>query len=67
MTTLNTEKTVAIDKDYHWRKIDRFTPRGVKLQLINENAGVASYGVLETDPWFWTHFCPVPTFKKDEK
>jgi len=61
---LNSERTVAIDKGYHWREIDAHTPRGVKLQLINRAAGVAVYGSIGTDPGFWTHWAPVPTFDK---
>lgn len=61
---LNSERTVAIDKGYHWREIDAHAPRGVKLQLINRAAGVAVYGSIGTDPGFWTHWAPVPTFDK---
>lgn len=64
--TLNNSKTVAIDRAYHWIKIDSNTPRGVKLQLINKDAGVATYGALETSDTFWTHWAPLPTFLKDE-
>lgn len=65
MTELNSNRTAAIDRTYPWLPIDKDAPRGVKLQLINRDAGVATYGSLDTDPGFWTHWAPLPTFKKD--
>lgn len=64
--TLNSNKTVAIDREYPWLKIDEHTPRGVKLQLIRREAGVATYGALQSGDTFWTHWAPLPTFKKGE-
>lgn len=63
--TLNTEKTVAIDREYHWIPIDNDTPRGVKLQLINKRDNVAVYGVVHSTGTHWTHWAPVPTFADD--
>lgn len=59
---LNNARTVAIDPEYHWREINKDTPRSVKIQLVNKAAGVAVYGVY-TDTYF-THWAPLPTFKK---
>lgn len=59
----NRDQTVAVDHSYHWQLITDQTPRGKKLQLINKNAGVATYGSLGTEPSFWTHWAPLPTFK----
>lgn len=59
----NRDQSVAIDREYHWQLIDNNTPRGVKLQLINESAGVAVYGRLGTVEEFFTHWAPLPTFK----
>ena len=66
MTQTNSTKTVAMDTEYHWRPITKDTPLGVKVQLISRGrSGVASYGVLgSTNTWF-THWAPLPTFKKD--
>jgi hypothetical protein len=61
--TLNSEKTVAIDKAYHWIKIDKDTPRNVKIQLINKSYGVAIYGTYRFGDYF-THWAPLPTFRK---
>lgn len=62
----NTTKTVAIDQSYHWRPIDQDTPLGVKVQLISRGrSGVASYGILGSANTWFTHWAPLPTFKKD--
>jgi len=61
--TLNSTNTVAVDRSYPWLKIDKDTPLGVKLQLINRNAGVAVYGALTAHDKFWTHWAPLPTFQ----
>ena len=63
---LNGEKTVAIDREYHWREIDKDTPRGVKLQLINKKYGVALYSHYMGDDYF-THWAPLPTFRKQNE
>lgn len=64
MTDVNTNNTVAIDRDYHWREIDTETPRGVKLQLINRAAGVALYATYNGTDKHFTHWAPLPTFRK---
>lgn len=56
-------RTASVDRGYHWQPITPSTPRGVKMQLINRSAGVATYGKLETDAGFWTHYAPLPTFE----
>jgi len=61
---LNGNKTVAIDPEYHWREIDKDTPRGVKIQLINKADGVAMYGALISSDRYFTHWAPLPTFRK---
>lgn len=60
---LSTDRSTAVDRSYKWLPIDSHTPRGVKLQLINRRAGVAQYGRLTTDEFFWTHWAPLPTFQ----
>lgn len=59
---LDSSGATAVDKGYSWRPIDRFTLLGVKLQLINKAAGVATYGVLTRKNVYWTHWAPLPTF-----
>jgi hypothetical protein len=55
----------CVDSSYHWRPVDKDTPRSTKLQLINEATGVATYGQITVDSWF-THWAPLPTFKRDK-
>jgi hypothetical protein len=61
---INSDNTAAIDRAYHWMPIDQHTPVGVKLQLIREDAGVAQYGKYKRGDTFFTHWSPLPTFKK---
>jgi hypothetical protein len=57
--TLNSTKTVAVATDTYWLPIDKDTPRSVKLQLLTIG-GIATYGNLQNDTFFYTHWCPVP-------
>lgn len=65
MTTLTYDGAAAVDRTYHWLEIDEHTPRGTKLQLIHRPSGSACYGPLFGNNNFWTHWAPLPTFKKD--
>lgn len=56
-------KVALIDKVYHWLPIDRTTPRGAKMQLINRKHGVAVHGTIGSNETFFTHWAPLPTFK----
>lgn len=56
-------KAAVVDESYHWRPINKDTPRGMKLQLINRRYGVAQYAILSTNDTWFTHWCPVPTFR----
>lgn len=60
--TTNSAKTVVVDRGYHWRPIDRHTPRSQKLQLIHERDGVAMYGTIGAARDTWTHWAPLPSF-----
>jgi hypothetical protein len=57
--TLNSTKTVAVATDVYWMPIDKDTPRSAKLQLLTIG-GIATYGNLQADTSFYTHWCPVP-------
>lgn len=48
----------AVATDYYWIRINKDTPRGVKLQLLGKG-GVAQYTSYYGDP-FWTHWAPLP-------
>jgi hypothetical protein len=58
------DKAAVVDTGVHWLPIDKDTPRGTKLQLINRRYGVAQYGMLTTGDTWYTHWAPLPTFKK---
>ena len=60
---INTDHTAAVDTQVYWRTIDADTPQGVKVQLINQKAGVATYGVVQRGGFF-THWAPMPRFRK---
>lgn len=66
MTTPDSTGLAVVDSQYHWRAIDAATQRGVKLLLINRNAGVATLGALAGDPGHWTHWAPLPVFGASE-
>ena len=65
--TTTTSKAAMVDKDYHWIDIKVTPPaRGPKMLLIHKGMGVAVLGSWrESDTW--THWCPLPTFKKDDE
>ena len=62
---LTHDGAAAVDRKYYWIEIDENTPRGTKLQLIHKPSGSACYGPLFNNNTFWTHWAPLPTFKKD--
>ena len=62
---LTQDGAAAVDQTYFWRPIDKDTPRGTKLQLIHRPSGVAVHGPLFTNDTFWTHWTPLPSFKKE--
>ena len=64
MYSTNKDKTAVIDPSYHWMPIST-APLGKKVQLINEAAGVATYGQVNgSKEQFFTHWAPLPTFEK---
>lgn len=63
--SISTDTTAVVSNDAFWIPIDANTPRGKKLWLINKPAGSATQGQYDLDP-FWTHYFPLPRFKKDE-
>lgn len=59
----SSDGSTSVDPTYHWLTIDKNTPIGSKIQLINKSAGVAIYGSISShiDCWF-THWAPLPKF-----
>ena len=63
---LNHTATVAVDQHRKYSKIDRNTPRGVKLILITTER-VAVFGVLtEANRRHFTHWEPLARIPDDE-
>lgn len=62
---LNAARTAAVSLDAVWRPIDADTPRGVKMLLINQDAGVAHIGLRGADN-FYTHWHALPKFSSEE-
>jgi hypothetical protein len=66
-TNLTADRAALVDREYHWRDIlTDPPPGGAKAQLINKAAGVAQYGSYNPRDTWYTHWAPLPTFKKDE-
>lgn len=59
---ITNDRSAAVDHSYPWLPINEHTPRGVKLQLINKQSGVAHYGRLGSREDFYTHWAPLPKF-----
>lgn len=56
-------KRAAVNTELFWIAIaDTPPPMGVKLQLINRNCGVATYGTWSAKDKFWTHWQGLPKF-----
>ena len=61
----STDKAAVVDTEYHWLDAKEYPPPlSKKILCINKHHGVASLS-----PWVsafgWTHWAPLPTFKKD--
>jgi hypothetical protein len=61
---VDSSRSVVVDREYYWRPIAT-CPQGVKVQLINRRYGVAVYGQYRIKDGFWTHWAPLPVFRKD--
>jgi hypothetical protein len=61
---VDSSRSVAVDREYYWRPIAQ-CPTGVKVQLINRAYGVAAYGHYNPKEKFWTHWAPLPVFRKE--
>lgn len=53
--------------DYHWLEINDDTPTNAMMLLINKPSGVLHKGTHNKLNNFFTHWAPLPTFKKDKK
>lgn len=64
---LNSDRTAAVSLEAEWLPIDSITPRGVKLLLISQKYGITSVGLHMSSDKYFTHWHPLPKFKKDSK
>lgn len=53
-----------VDPLVHWIPIDKDTPQGVKMLLINEQRGVAVISSYHKDLDDFTHYAGLPKFNR---
>jgi hypothetical protein len=63
---LNSDRTAVIAPDVKWIPIDKNTPIGCRMQLIERAQGVAYTRVHHKGDGF-THWFPLPTFEHPKK
>lgn len=64
---ISSDGAAVVTSDTHWIPIDSNTPRGVKLLLVSNAYGVAHVTVCMANEKHYTHWHPLPTFKKETK
>ena len=57
----------AVATDYYWIPIDKDTPSGATMWLINKASGVGQKGRHNPADKFFDHWFPLPIFTKDDK
>lgn len=62
---LSSDGAAVVAPEFHWIPIDSKTPRGVKMMLISEAAGVAQIGLHLASGTHFTHWHPLPVFRRD--
>lgn len=64
-TKLTSDRAAVVAPDMHWLSVaEAPPPRGAKVLLINRSLGTATLGHWSAgSPW--THWFPLPTFKKE--
>ena len=62
---LTADGAAAVAPNVHWIPVGPDTPDCAKMMLINEPSGVCLLGIYEVGNEFWTHWAPLPTFRKD--
>lgn len=64
-SVLNSSKEVAVDRGYHWQKLDS-CPAGVKCQLLTR-FGIAIYGQYKKGDAGIVAWAPLPTIPPEIK
>lgn len=67
MISIDSTEAALVSKENYWRPIDKDTPIGVKLLVINKPSGVLTSTVLGSREPFFTHYYPVPSFNPNER
>lgn len=67
LVTNSTDGAATVDRGIFWIPIDNNAPIGTKVQLINQRDGVAVYGHIRANDCPWTHWAPLPVFKRGDK
>jgi hypothetical protein len=64
---LTHDRAAAVDTGTHWLDAKALPPpQGPKMLMIDKALGVAVLGSWRANDG-WTHWAPLPTFKKDTK
>ena len=64
---LTSDQFAVVDVNNKWLDAKKYSPpRGAKMLMIDIRLGVAVLGVWR-DADGWTHWCPLPTFDRDDE
>jgi hypothetical protein len=61
---ITSDGAAAVSPSTTWIPVGPFTPRGVKMLLISRKYGVAQTGTYNPNDPFFTHWAPLPIFKR---
>ena len=61
------DQFAVVDVNNKWLDAKKYSPpRGAKMLMIDRKLGVAVLGTWR-DADHWTHWCPLPTFERDDE
>lgn len=63
--TIDSTKSAMVSQTVYWIPIDKNTPLGVKLLVINQNHGVLTTSILGPNEKYFTHWQAVPKFSRE--
>lgn len=64
---LTSDHFAVVDINNKWLDAKKYAPpRSAKMLMIDRKLGVAVLGVWR-DSDRWTHWCPLPTFERDDE
>jgi len=66
-TAISSDGAAVVNHAAHWMPINDSTPRGVKMMLISDKYGIAQISIYSPSDKYFTHWHPLPTFKKENK